>query len=243
MSLPTLVLVSCVFCAGAILQSFSGFGFAMIVAPLIGLVAPELIPGPVLALTLLLTLSYSLKSLPQVNWRDVALILCGRLPFTVLAALAVSYLHPDWISLFFGLVLLASIGVTYRKVRVQTTPVVLVTAGAASGFFGTITSVAAPPLAIAYQNGNPEVVRATLGVNIIIGTAFSLASLSSYGLIDWPALATQCGLGLPAVLAGSWVGSQLVRRVPGKDFRGIVLALAATASLALVLRAGMRILG
>lgn len=242
MALSNLILVSCVLCAGAIFQSITGFGFAMLAAPLIALIAPELVPGPLLVLTFILTLSYGLKHLRSVAWRDAGYILLGRLPLSAAAALAVAWLDPDVVGLLFGSFLCISVLLSRRKVRVETTLLRLVLAGGLSGFFGTITSVAAPPLAIVYQSQPADILRATLAVNIIIGTGFSLLALAGAGALNWQTLGLQTAFGLPAVLLGSWFGARFLKNFRDFDIRNAVLGLAGAASLALAVKSMIRLL-
>ena len=225
------------------MQSITGFGFAMLAAPFVALVAPQMMPGPLLVLTLALTLGYAFRNLSHVAWADVGYILLGRLPLSALAAVTVAWLNPDLTGLIFGLFMCVSVVLSRRKVTVETTPLRLVIAGGLSGFFGTITSVAAPPLAIAYQSKPADILRASLAVNIVIGTGFSLIALNSAGVIDWADLLRQCAFCLPALVCGSWLGAKALKRYGQCDIRGAVLALAGLASFGLVLRSAAALLG
>ncbi|MBY6092668.1 sulfite exporter TauE/SafE family protein [Maritimibacter alkaliphilus] len=232
-----LAVVAGVVCAGAVLQSFTGFGFALIVAPIAALVAPDLVPGPLLALTLLLTLSYTWQTRALIDWRDFGFIMLGRLPLTLVAGYAISRVDPVLMSLVFGLFLLGAVAVTWSRVSLSPTPAVLTIAGGLSGFFGTLTAVGAPPLAIAYQNRGGPQIRATLGANIILGTIVSLAALGLGGRIDWGPLGWQTAAALPFVLGGSWIGRRLADRVDEELFRRIVLLVCAVSSSAVVIAA------
>lgn len=234
---PDFALIAGVVFAGAVLQSFTGFGFALIVAPIAALVAPELLPAPLIALTLLLTLSYTWSSRHMVNWRDFGFIMAGRLPLSIAAGLFVSWVDPNWLALLFGAFLLASVGVTWSHVALRPTPLVLALAGAFSGFFGTLTSVGAPPLAIAYQNQSGPVVRATLGANIVLGAVVSLAALDLARQVDWTTMPLRILVALPFALLGAAAGAWLSRHAAQAVFRKITLAVCATAALGLTTKA------
>lgn len=225
-----LALLAMVIFSGAMLQSFTGFGFALIVAPIAALIAPWLLPGPVIALTLLVTLSYTVQTRHLIDWHDFGFIMLGRLPLSIAAGLWIASVDPAWISLIFGLFLLASVLVTWRSVQLRPTPLVLTIAGGLSGFFGTLTSVGAPPLAIAYQNRRGPELRATLGANIILGSLVSLFALAVGRQLEWPSLVIQTGAALPFLLLGSAVGSRLVRFISPEAFRQLVLVTCATSA-------------
>lgn len=242
MTVVDLIMVAGVVFAGAVLQSFTGFGFALIVAPLAALIAPDLVPGPVIALTLVLTLSYTVRMRRLIDWSDFGFIMLGRLPFTLVAAIWMANVDANWIGLAFGLFLLASVAVTWSRVSLRTTPAVLAVAGGLSGFFGTLTSVGAPPLAIAYQNRRGPEIRATLGANIILGAAMSLFALGAGGHLDIPRLIMQAALALPVMLVGMFVGGRLSDKVDPEALRRVVLIVCAISAFVLTLRAGSRLI-
>lgn len=225
--------------AGAVLQSFTGFGFALVVAPIAALLAPALLPAPVIALTLLLSLGSTWRGRAAIEWRDFWFIMAGRMPFSILAAIVAIRLNPDWVGLMFGLFLILSVVVTWKRIALEPTPGVLTVAGAISGFFGTLTSVGAPPLAIAYQNHSGPVVRATLGANIVLGSSVSLLALGLADQIEVEVLVVQTLATVPFLLAGGLMGDRLAGKASPGFFRHLTLVVCLAAAALLAIRASL----
>ena len=97
MSALHLVLVSVAVFAGAFVQGATGVGFALIAAPVIGIVRPDLLPVCVLLLMLPLNAYIAWRERAAIDRRGAAWITAGRLVGTagglwVLAALSASQL-------------------------------------------------------------------------------------------------------------------------------------------------------
>ncbi|MEO0385946.1 MAG: TSUP family transporter, partial [Pseudomonadota bacterium] len=114
-------------------------------------------------------------------------------------------------------------------------------AGVLSGFMGTLTSVGAPPFAIALQNAPAHQMRATLNAVLLLGACASLAALTVFGNFGWVDVLRGIAL-LPGVLLGFYV-ARFVIAAPRTTawLRYGVLALCGVASLLLILRASAAI--
>ena len=90
----------------ACLQGVSGVGFAMLSAPLAALFLPQLVPGPLLALSFPLALLAVLREGRHVDWPVARQALAGRIAGAALAALLLVWVPAQPMALLFGLSLL-----------------------------------------------------------------------------------------------------------------------------------------
>ena len=82
---PTTQLVGLVLAAGAALQGSVGIGFAVLSAPLLLMIAPELVPGPLLLVGAVLAALTTSCELRSIDLREVGLAMTGRVAGTVVA--------------------------------------------------------------------------------------------------------------------------------------------------------------
>jgi uncharacterized protein len=161
---------------GATLQGVVGLGLGLIVAPVTGLVAPQLLPGLALWLAMLLPLFTLTRDWRSADGRGLCWALAARMPGTAIGVWLVWGLPVRALHILVGVVVLVAVALTGRSVRLPTTPTTLLGAGFISGITGTVSSIGGPPLALVYQHHATDTLRATLGVYFVLGAAFSSAS-------------------------------------------------------------------
>jgi uncharacterized membrane protein YfcA len=163
---------------GACLQGAGGIGFGMFVGPVLAIIDPHLVPGPVLFLAGLLSVMSALREYRSIDYRALVYSLAGRLPASGAAGMLFVLLPVRAMSIVFALLILGAVGLSLRGWRVQARPQNFMLAGAVSGFMGTITSVGAPPMALVYQDFEPPRLRATIGAFFVAGAIGSIAVLA-----------------------------------------------------------------
>lgn len=220
---------------GALVQQTVGLGVGLVAAPVTTLLAPELMPGFMLWLTLLLPVGTLLEGRREVDVRGLAWALPARVPGTVLGALLVVWLDQAALGLAIGAVVLLAVATTASSVRVPLRPASLVGAGLLSGVTGTVSSIGGPPMALLYQHQPLATIRQTLAVYFFVGAALSLAVLGAAGELGWRQAAVAALLS-PALLVGQLVAPRLRRRVRPEQVRVVVLVVCATSAAVLVVR-------
>lgn len=217
-----ILLIGLIVASAACVQGAIGFGLGMLAAPLIALIAPELLPGTVLLLATVLSLSAMLRERSRIDWRTVGWASLGRVPGSMLGALVVSLLPPSGLTLgLAAAVLLGVLGSTLGW-RPRRTTATLLTAGAASGVLGTATSIGGPPMALVLRGEGPARVRATLSACFVAGCLLSLLSLVGVGALTAEQLRA-AGLLLPFVLLGLLASGLVNRRIDdARLYRGAV---------------------
>ncbi len=220
----------------ACLQGVSGIGFAMLSAPLAALFFPQLVPGPLLALSFPLALLAAVREASQIDWRAAGQALAGRVVGAVLAVALLVQVSAQAMSVAFGLLLLAAVALSLAGWQLRPTGRNVVWAGVASGLMGTITSAGAPPFALVMHSLPAARLRATLGCVFCAGTAVSLVLLAAAGRFGGAQLALSATL-LPWALVGFVASGPLARHLPQALLRQLLLALAGAGGLAVLWRA------
>jgi uncharacterized protein len=229
------LLATAVVMMGAALQGSAGFGFALLSSPLLGLLDASLVPGPlIVAVTLLLGLT-AWRERDAVDLRGLGWILGGRAPGTLLGALALKILSERALTTLLGLLVLFSVGISLRSVRLERKPPLLVAAGVVSGLMGTTAALGGPAVAVLYQHERGALVRSTLATYFLVGAAMSIGALTLVGKLGRHELGLALGL-LPGIAVG-FAGSRWTSPWLDRGFtRTAVLLIAAIAGLASVLR-------
>lgn len=238
----TVALAALAVLAGAALQSATGFGFALVAAPvLFALLGPQeaVSAGVLLALLLNgLTLATERRR-PAVLWRDAVVLVAWSLPGLALGALALRELPERPLSVLVALAVLAALGL---RVRARSRPDGVVprprrwhgpVAGLASGALATSTSLSGPPLVFCLlaRGAAPAAMRDTLAAIFVAEAALSFPVLLASGTFALPA-------GVWALLAAGLAGQLLGRRafawLRGERYeRAVLVLLAVTALVAL----------
>jgi hypothetical protein len=235
LSWQALVLIGLAATVGAYVQAVVGLGLGLLSAPVVALLEPSLVPVLPLWLALLVAGLNLLDEHEHVDWRSTAWSLPARVPGTVLGAWLVASFSEREIGLALAVMVLAAVALTLRTVDVPLNPASLAAAGFVAGATGTATSVGGPPIALLYQRGIPEVVRATLSVFFFVGVIVSLIGLWISGSLDREPSLLALVLA-PVVLIGYVAGRRTRALVAGDAFRGAVLVVCTVSALALVLR-------
>ncbi len=232
--IPMAVALLIVFVA-SVVQTSSGLGFGMVAAPLLFLIDPILVPGPILLLSLLVSILAAVRERHAIDFRGLGVALGGRIPGTVLAGLTISLVPVATFGLIFGVLVLLAVLISVFAGRIAPSSKVLLPAGFVSGYMGTLTSIGAPPMALAYQHGSPATIRSTMSVYFVVGAGFSIVTLAWFGRFGMQEIVASIAF-IPASLAGFWASNYVVRRLDGQRVRQILLGLCAIASLILIVK-------
>jgi uncharacterized membrane protein YfcA len=221
---------------GSWLQGSIGFGLAVVAAPILLLVNPVFVPGPMLLAAMFLVILIALRERRDVIAGDVVNATIGRVIGALPAAYAVSTLPRDVYELLFAALVLVAVAVSMLGWHARPTPIHITIASIFSGFMGTMSSIGGPAMAIVYQNETGPRIRGTLSAIFTIGTVISMASLWWIGRFGAVELALGLVL-LPAVLTGFALSRYTAGRLDGARTRPAVLGISALSAIAIALRA------
>lgn len=234
-SIWVIVVIAAAVVLGAGVQGLVGLGLGLTAAPVVTLVAPELMPGLLLVLGTLLPMIHLVTERSHIDWRGLAWTLPARIPGTVVGAWLVAVASTQHLGIMVGVVVLLAVLVTWRAVQVPVTPTSLTIGGVISGVTATTSSIGGPPIAILYQRRPPQQIRDTLAVYFVIGSVMSLAALAIAGELParqiWLALIL-CPVLFAGLAMGRWVG----RRVAPETIRPALLVVCAVSAVVLIVR-------
>lgn len=221
---------------GGALHGSMGFGLGLVAGPLLVLIDPELIPGPMLCAAVLLTAMITVRDRATADERGVRWLIVGRVPGMVLGALVVTWLSTTGLAIVFAFAILAIVAVSVAGVSLPRTTPALLGAGTLSGLMGTTLGVGGPALALAYQRSHGGEIRGTLAPIQTFGAATSLIALAVVGEFGLTDLARGLLLA-PGMVVGFAVSGWVAPRVRHSVMRPGVLAFAAVSAVAILVRA------
>ncbi|WP_232822001.1 sulfite exporter TauE/SafE family protein [Desertihabitans aurantiacus] len=220
---------------GALVQGTVGLGLGLVAAPVLTLLAPDLMPGLILFLTLLLPVITLAEGRSAADVRGLLWALPPRIPGTVLGAWLVVQLDQGTLGLAIGAMVLLAVVASAVALPLPLRRETLVVAGFVSGITGTVSSIGGPPLALLYQRQPLDVIRQTLAVYFVAGALLSLGALGVGGELSWGQLAL-AGLLAPFVVGGFLLAPLLRRRVPPHRVRPAVLVVCGFSAVVLLVR-------
>lgn len=121
-----------------------GVGIGLVAGPLLVLIDPELIPGPMLCSAVLLTAMITVRDRATADERGVRWLIVGKVPGMVLGALVVTWLSTTGLAIVFAFAILAIVAVSVAGLSLPRTTPALLGAGTVSGLMGTTLGVGGP---------------------------------------------------------------------------------------------------
>ena len=230
----TLLIAGMVLAFGAVVQGIVGFGIAIVGVPIVALIMPELVPGPLLLIAPVHTILSLVRERQHVDWRGVGWASLGRLPGGLVGVVIVDSLPQRQFFVVVGSGVLLFTLLSMITWKPQQTPRALATAGLVSGAFGTAMAIGAPPVALLYQHDRAARIRATLAAFLLLGAVMSAVTLALAGHLDGHDVALAAVLA-PFILVGFGLSGPARKFVDGR-IRYAVLAIAGTSALALISR-------
>lgn len=231
-----LVLAIGIMAVGTAVQASIGFGLAMVAAPLLYIVEPAFIPGPIIACAFLLSIFVVWKEWHAVDYSQLWPAIAGRLIGSPLGALVISSLTAATFDIVFGLLVLSAVGISLLHGNIQPNSRTVFFGTMASGFMGTISSIGGPPIALVYQNRSGAALRGNLSLMFLIGTFISLVSLNLVGRFGMADL-VYVGVLLVGVVIGVGVSIPLKRKLDKRTARPFLLGLCALSATSVLLQA------
>ena len=221
---------------GATLQGSVGFGIGMLAAPLLVLIDPRLVPGPLLASALVLTLLVAFRERRAIDFGGMGWALAGRVPGTLLGAVTLTFIPPDEMALLVGALVFLAVGLIGSGLRVERTGRTLLAAGTLSGFTGTTASIGGPPIAILYQDSPGETIRGTMSSFFTVGLVISLSSLAVVGRFGAEEIHRAAFL-MPGAVVGFVISRRIAPLLDRGYTRTAILAVSAIAALSAIVQA------
>ena len=219
----------------SVLQMSVGMGFGMLAAPMIALIKPEIVPGAILTMGLVVAFSGAWRERKNISFNELKLGFGGRFVGSMMAFICLLFIPDiDAFLITFGLIMLIAILITASGLQLQFNDKNLLGLSVVSGVMGTMTAVGAPPMAIIYHDRPPATVRPTLNAFFGAGSVLGMVSLSVSGWLDFYDIVAAILL-LPALVLGVIIAEPF-KSMPSRVLSRVLLFLSSIASLILVLR-------
>jgi uncharacterized membrane protein YfcA len=220
---------------GASVQATLGFGMALIAAPLLLLIEPQFVPGPLMAASLCLTGLVAHRDRAHIDIAGMKSATLGRVLGTLIAMTFLSVASAQSFDLVFGVLVVFGVLLTVFHPALRPTRLTTGLAGVASGLMGTISSIGGPPMALVYHDAGAARLRGTLAGFFLFGTVISVAGLAIVGRYGWYEIQLSLIL-CPGMIVGFFVGLSLRRWVSDRAIRPMVLGLSLLAAAVVLFR-------
>jgi uncharacterized protein len=218
------------------LQGAVGFGANLMAAPLLVLIDPVLVPGPMVVVALVLNGLMMWRDRHPVTSRHLGLALAGRIPGSVLGAVALVAVPAAQIDLFFGALVLLAVTLSIGGLRVAVNDASVIGASSLSGFMGTAVSIGGPPIALLYQHHPGPQLRGSVSRLLVYGAAISIVTLIVFGQFGGAEAVASVAL-LPGVVLGFAASGPLARHLDRGHTRVAILVVSAAAAVIVIARA------
>ena len=236
MSWEQLVILSAVVLLAGFVQGATGVGFALIMAPVLGLLHPTLLPVCVLVLMLPLNVYVLWRERSALDKSGATWITVGRVVGTAGGLWVLVVLNLNQLNIAVGLSTIAAVLATMLATSFTPGRQAFLAAGLVTGITETATGIGGPPLALVYQHHPVPVMRSTIALCFLAGELVSLATLLAAGRIDAEQMTAAAQL-LPALIIGAMLSHVIHHRVNTRFLRAFVLLFALVSGLVLFLKA------
>ena len=166
---------------GSMVQTAFGFGIAVVGAPLLVMIYPAALPGPLVAMALVQCVLMALQHRRHIELAPLGSAMIGRIPGSLIGAWLLTVVSTDGLSIFVGVAVLLAVLASVVRVNIRPNVYSMFWAGALSGIFGTSTTVGGPPMALLLQHQEGQHLRGNLAAFFIYGCLVSLLMLALMG--------------------------------------------------------------
>lgn len=235
MTLEIFIVATAIIVVGATIQGLAGFGMNVLAAPLLFLMEPDLVPGPIILAALLHTVMSAWRERGEINFSAAAWMFTGTVPGIITGVLVSKVLSDTGAGLMIASIILCAVVLQTWGVALPESKPASTATGLAAGFSGSISAVSGPMAALYLSRLPGPQLRSTLASYFLISGSTTLCTLALFGEFR----AEQFGWGLlfmPAVVVGFLVSSPLRKILDRGYVQPAVLIVSAGAAITLFAR-------
>jgi uncharacterized membrane protein YfcA len=239
---PALAAAIAITCGAAACQSLTGFGFALVMVPLLSLVwdvKSAVVTSTLLSTVSLLPLLFEVRG--HVQMSRVAPLLVGSFAGIPAGIWMLDWIDPEALKILVGATVIAASALLYlapRSARSQVRAVPSTMVGVLSGVLRGSTSMGGPPVVL-YLLGSErqiEAFRSTLLAFFVPTGLLTVAGLAVAGRVT-PDILRTAAITLPALAAGLILGARLRAAIREEVFQTLVLLVLIATSIAVIVSA------
>ncbi|HHJ52274.1 MAG TPA: sulfite exporter TauE/SafE family protein [Caldithrix abyssi] len=220
---------------GGMLQSNIGFGLGPLGVPLLLLIDPRFVPGPVIINGLVLNILMIRREHDFFKMKEFKWAIAGRVVGTILGAGILVIIPLQYLSLLFAGLIILAVLLSVSRLNLKISARNLLLSGTLSGMMGTTVAIGGPAMALVYQRSSGPRVRSMLSAIFLIGTILALISLASIGRLGKIELELALIL-LPGVLAGFFLSRYSIPVMDRGFIRPAILLVSAVSALILLIK-------
>lgn len=233
-TMTTIFVIFAVFFS-AFLRGMAGFGFALAAVPIVALMLP---PLEAVTLAVLLQVVVGFRDAftlhRDAHWPSLTRLCIGSVVGTPIGVYALAVLSPDAARIMIALAILAGLALLLRKKTTPSQPHanLALVAGVASGACSGLAAIPGPP-AVAYYLGagtNSVQTRASLLLFFFFATLIATPGLVIAGGAP-SSLLMLTVISIPAMAAGTWLGTEAFKRLDNAQYRKVAIAVMACSAV------------
>ena len=240
-TIATEIYIFFVFILSSFLQTVTGFGYAIITAPLIALVLGAKETVMLVMLTGLVTRLFLLRVIRnQGSFKAILSIITASVIGAIPGAYVMTQISNEGLKLSIGILLLLFTGFLWKNysLPVKHNKVIESLIGFVSGFLSTTTGINGPPVVLYYLNAKAEENRVEFRANLtryfLLINIFSLIFSYIAGTLKIAELWLHTLLAVPALYIGFFIGEKLFHRISPTTLRKGSLFMVLLSSLAMI---------
>lgn len=219
----------------AFIQGTVGMGFALIVAPVCGLLAPGLLPVALLVLMLPLNVFVTWRERGHLDLNGAGWITGGRTAGAVLGIWILTAITRGHLNLLIGWSTVLAAAASLLSPAFEPGRVAFMAAGVVTGVTETATGIGGPPLALVYQHHQAPILRSTIALCFAVGEIISLAMFMIMGLVSARQVGSAVVL-VPFLAVGAYLSQHAHRQVKGSLLRTFVIVFAMVSGALIIIR-------
>jgi len=241
MLLLTELYIFIVFILSSFLQTTTGFGYAIITAPLLAL---ALGPKETVMLTMITGLMIRIFMMAATkndgSFKAIFPLITASIIGAIPGAYVMTMISNDGLKLLIGIVLLIAVFMLGKnhKISIKNHRFAETIVGGLSGFLATTTSINGPPIILYYLNSKAEedknVFRGNLTRYFLLINIASIMISYIAGTLHIGDLWFQTLLSIPALAIGFYLGEKAFHLINAEAFRKTSLAMVVVSSLLLI---------
>ncbi|PDH66434.1 MAG: hypothetical protein CNE88_09280 [Acidimicrobiales bacterium MED-G01] len=220
---------------GCGVQSTLGIGAALVAGPALTVIDPDLIPGPMLAMVMVVNIRNAVadrQSTDVVAWRRA---LVGAPVGLGMGVFILAYSDAEALTLLVSSFVLAAVALQLSGLKPPTGIASDYVAGAATAFSSTVAALPGPMFVIFHGHRTPGTVRGTMASFMLFVTPAILVFLAFDGRFGIRHLFLAAIL-TPGMFLGLLLGKTLRSKISLDRFRGLILSVASLSAAVVIVR-------
>mgnify|MGYP001236750987 FL=1 len=235
MSITDYLLALVFLAVGSGVQATLGIGAGLVAGPALTVIEPELLPGPMLAMAMVVNVRNAVadrQSTHVLAWKRALL---GAPLGLGLGAVVLSFTNVKTLSLLVSFFVLGAVALQLSGLKPPSGTISDYIAGTATAFSSTVAALPGPMFVVFHGHRPPGTVRGTLASFMLLVTPAILLFLAIDGRFGFRQFALAVALA-PGMFLGLLLGKALRPRISIDRFRVIILSVASLSAVAVIIR-------